>query len=72
MGRGFHTTPVDFGTAAWSFGAQVAEVEVDPDTGEVDVKHIWVAHDCGRAINPLAIEGPDRWAGVFRDEPGPL
>ena len=57
MGRGFHTTPVDFGTAAWSFGAQVAEVEVDPDTGEVNVKHIWVAHDCGRAINPLAIEG---------------
>ena len=57
MGRGFHTTPVDFGTAAWSFGAQVAEVEVDPDTGEVDVKHVWVAHDCGRAINPLAIEG---------------
>jgi len=57
MGRGFHTTPVDFGTAAWSFGAQVAEVEVDPETGEVDVKHVWVAHDCGRAINPLAIEG---------------
>lgn len=57
MGRGFHTTPVDFGTAAWSFGAQVAEVEVDPDTGEVDLKHVWVAHDCGRAINPLAIEG---------------
>jgi len=57
MGRGFHTTPVEFGTAAWSFGAQVAEVEIDPDTGEVDVKHVWVAHDCGKAINPLAIEG---------------
>ena len=57
MGRGFYTTPVDFGTAAWSFGAQVAEVEVDPETGQVDVIKVWVAHDCGRAINPLAIEG---------------
>jgi 4-hydroxybenzoyl-CoA reductase subunit alpha len=57
MGRGFYTTPVDFGTAAWSFGAQVAEVEVDPETGKVDVIKVWVAHDCGRAINPLAIEG---------------
>ena len=57
MGRGFYTTPVDYGTAAWSFGAQVAEVEVDPETGQVDVIKVWVAHDCGRAINPLAIEG---------------
>jgi len=57
MGSGFYTTPVDFGTAAWSFGAQVAEVRVDPETGEVDVLKVWVAHDCGRAINPLAIEG---------------
>ncbi len=57
MGRGFYTTPVDFGTAAWSFGAQVAEVEVDPETGDVDLVKVWVAHDCGRAINPLAIEG---------------
>jgi 4-hydroxybenzoyl-CoA reductase subunit alpha len=57
MGSGFYTTPVDFGTAAWSFGAQVAEVEVDPDTGDVDLKKVWVAHDCGRAINPLAVEG---------------
>lgn len=57
MGRGFYTTPVDFGTAAWSFGAQIAEVKVDPETGEVNVLKVWVAHDCGRAINPLAIEG---------------
>lgn len=57
MGRGFYTTPVDYGTAAWSFGAQVAEVKVDPETGEVTVIKVWVAHDCGRAINPLAVEG---------------
>ncbi|MGI9309202.1 MAG: xanthine dehydrogenase family protein molybdopterin-binding subunit [Gammaproteobacteria bacterium] len=57
MGRGFYTTPVDYGTAAWSFGAQVVEVKVDPDTGIVTVLKVWVAHDCGKAINPLAIEG---------------
>jgi CO/xanthine dehydrogenase Mo-binding subunit len=35
----------------------VAEVEVDPETGFVDVKTIWVAHDCGRALNPMLVEG---------------
>ncbi len=42
---------------AYSFTAHVAEVEVDPDTGVVHVKSIWVAHDCGRALNPILVEG---------------
>jgi CO/xanthine dehydrogenase Mo-binding subunit len=42
---------------AYSFTAHVAEVEVDPDTGFVDVNTIWVAHDCGRALNPMLVEG---------------
>ncbi len=42
---------------AYSFTAHVAEVEVEEDTGVVDVKHIWVAHDCGRALNPVLVEG---------------
>jgi len=42
---------------AYSFTAHVAEVEVDPDTGIVDVVKIWVAHDCGRALNPVLVEG---------------
>ena len=42
---------------AYSFTAHVAEVEVDPETGFVDVKTIWVAHDCGRALNPTLVEG---------------
>lgn len=42
---------------AYSFTAHVAEVEVDAETGFVDVKHIWVAHDCGRALNPTIVEG---------------
>lgn len=42
---------------AYSFTAHVAEVECDPETGAVDVKTIWVAHDCGRALNPVGVEG---------------
>jgi len=42
---------------AYSFTAHVAEVEVHEDTGFVDVKRIWVAHDCGRALNPMLVEG---------------
>jgi 4-hydroxybenzoyl-CoA reductase alpha subunit len=42
---------------AYSFTAHVAEVEVDAETGFVEVKTIWVAHDCGRALNPTIVEG---------------
>ncbi len=42
---------------AYSFTAHVAEVEVDPETGFVEVKKIWIAHDCGRALNPVLVEG---------------
>ncbi len=57
MGHGFYNSPLQYGTLAWSFGAQVAEVMVDPETGEVRLEKMTVAHDCGRAINPLAVEG---------------
>ncbi len=42
---------------SYSFGAFISEVEVDPKTGMVRVVKIWGAHDCGKAINPLAVEG---------------
>jgi len=42
---------------SYSFGACIAEVSVDKDTGYVKVLNIWGAHDCGKAINPLAVEG---------------
>lgn len=37
--------------------AGFAEVEVDTETGEVKVLKFVVAHDCGRAINPMTVEG---------------
>ncbi len=41
---------------SYSFGAAVAEVEVDSITGRVFVKEIWLAHDCGKAINPEMVK----------------
>jgi len=54
-------------TAGFSYAAQVVEVAVDEDTGAVRVERVWVAHDCGRAINPLAVEGQVQgavWMGM--------
>jgi 4-hydroxybenzoyl-CoA reductase subunit alpha len=46
------------GTApAYSFSAYVAHVGVDVETGEITVRKIWAAFDCGRALNRLAVEG---------------
>lgn len=42
---------------AYVFGCQVAEVEVDTVTGEVQVLGVWAAHDVGRAVNPKGVEG---------------
>jgi CO/xanthine dehydrogenase Mo-binding subunit len=42
---------------AYSFTAHVAEVDVDVETGFVRVDRIWIAHDCGRALNPVLVEG---------------
>ncbi len=42
---------------AFSFGATIAEVKVDPETGLVEVVEIWAAQDVGFTINPKAVEG---------------
>jgi 4-hydroxybenzoyl-CoA reductase subunit alpha len=44
-------------TMGFSYAAQVVEVSVDDATGLVMVDKVWVALDCGHAINPLAVEG---------------
>jgi len=76
--KGVWSTPVEVqggrfkgaavGTGAgYSYAAQVVEVEVDEATGMVRVLRVWVAHDCGRAINPLAVEGQVQgsvWMGM--------
>lgn len=42
---------------AYSYSACVAEVDCDPETGFVSVQQVWLAHDVGRAINPLLVRG---------------
>jgi len=44
-------------TMGFSYAAQVVEVSVNEATGIVTVDKVWAALDCGRAINPLAVEG---------------
>lgn len=58
MGRGaFDARGRGWGSPGVSFQAQIPEVEVDEETGQVKVKKITIAHDCGKAINPLLVEG---------------
>lgn len=66
IGRGSYnpkTTPIDFRTGegnvsgSYGFEAQIAEVEVDTETGEVKLLKLYDAHDIGKAINPQSVEG---------------
>jgi len=66
MGKGFYRGDVDLVnfetgegllTPAYSYGAQIAELEVDEETCQVKLLRMTAAQDCGRAINPLAVEG---------------
>jgi 4-hydroxybenzoyl-CoA reductase alpha subunit len=42
---------------AYSYSACVVDLDADERTGLVHVNKIWIAHDVGRAINPLLVEG---------------
>ncbi len=55
------------GTMGYSYSAQVVEVTVDEDTGLVTIDKVWVAHDCGKALNRLTVEGQVQgsvWMGM--------
>jgi len=55
------------GTMGYSYSAQVVEVSVDEETGTVTVDKVWVAHDCGKALNRLTVEGQVQgsvWMGM--------
>lgn len=43
--------------ATYSNGSHIAIVEADPETGSVKVLRYIVAHDCGKLVNPLLVEG---------------
>ncbi len=55
------------GTMGYSYSAQVVEVTVDEETGVVNVDKVWVAHDCGKALDRLTVEGQVQgsvWMGM--------
>ncbi len=41
----------------WPFGAHIAVVEVDPETGVVDLRKYVAIDDCGNVINPMVVDG---------------
>jgi CO/xanthine dehydrogenase Mo-binding subunit len=43
--------------STYVYATQIAEVDVDDETGEVEVVRIVAAHDCGTPINPMLVEG---------------
>ncbi len=49
----FFTPP----NATWPFGTHLAVVEVDPDTGNVEILEYAAADDCGNIINPMIVGG---------------
>ena len=63
-GNGFFYPPTAKGSGMWSspsvfwmYGAQGVEVEVDTETGQVEVLKLVAAHDVGKAINPVTVSG---------------
>lgn len=42
--------------AARTFGAQIVELEVDTETGEITLLRVVTAHDCGRIVNPTMVD----------------
>lgn len=64
-----HTSPEDVesgleahtsfspGNATWPFGSHIAVVEVDPDTGNVELLQYIGVDDCGNEINPMIVNG---------------
>ena len=66
VGHGSYTPPklggsfkgAAVGTSpAYSFSAQVIEVQIDEETGEINLKDVWDVHDSGMVINPALAEG---------------
>ena len=77
------TTFYDPPNFTFPFGTQIALVEVDPESGQIELKRYVAVDDCGPQINPMIVEGqihggvaqgvgPALWEGVVYDENGQL
>jgi carbon-monoxide dehydrogenase large subunit len=50
-------TEYDGETGGWSSGSHACWVEIDPDTGKIEIKRYLVVEDCGTMINPGVVDG---------------
>ena len=77
------TTFYDPPNFTFPFGTQIALVEVDPESGQIELKRYVAVDDCGPQINPMIVEGqihggiaqgvgPALWEGAVYDENGQL
>jgi carbon-monoxide dehydrogenase large subunit len=77
------TAYYDTPNCTWPFGTHVAIVEVDKETGAVELKRYIAVDDCGVRINPMIVEGQLHgglvqgigqalWEGAVYDENGQL
>jgi carbon-monoxide dehydrogenase large subunit len=51
------TAVYDPASFAFSNGAHVCEIEIDPDTGHIDIVGFWAVDDVGTVINPMIVDG---------------
>jgi len=42
---------------SYAYATHIAVVEIDPHTGRIEIPRYTVAHDCGKIVNPLLVEG---------------
>ena len=61
---------VDPPGAGGAFSTHIADVEVDPETGKVDILRYTIVQDAGKAIHPSYVEGQMQ-GGVLRASAGP-
>jgi aerobic carbon-monoxide dehydrogenase large subunit len=48
---------IDVRRPSYAYATHIAVVEIDPETGRITIPRYTVAHDCGRIINPMLVEG---------------
>lgn len=92
VGKGSYTPPklggkfkgAAVGTSpAYSYCAQISEVDIDEETGQIKVLDVWDVHDCGKVINPALLHaqvhgalfmgmGESIWEQVLFDQNGKI